>query len=394
MSYMKKIIVSMMAAACLFRAGAQQQGGVHKQGSAGQQAGAKVIIRGKLAGDPKGYNKVYMYSGHGGSTDSAIIQNGTFTFEMPFTEPTFRLFYLEYTVKNGMMYTPFGVLIDKPAILTMTGDINKGLDKSVVTGSRTEELYQAYNTTERTASGRVYDSLKSLYGKLWLEDGDPQAAAFAKSKDSLQQLYMAPLIIRFVKAHPDSYASAFILSGAAKEALNTEQMETVYNMLSPGNKKTEPAKEFLAFSEGLKNSAIGRQVKNFILPDPNGNPYSFDNLKGKYVIIDFWASWCSPCRQSFPRMRKIYEKFKGNKFEMYSISIDQSKEAWLKAVKEENNPWIQTLDTKKVSKSGFAITGVPTTYLIDPNGKIIMKQVGIDPDSEGPLEKKLNEILQ
>jgi peroxiredoxin len=144
----------------------------------------------------------------------------------------------------------------------------------------------------------------------------------------------------------------------------------------------------------LKNSAVGRQVKNFILPDPDGKPYSFEKLKGKYVIIDFWASWCSPCRQSFPRMRKIYEKFKGDKFEMYSISIDQSKEAWLKAVKEENNPWLQALDTKSIAKSGFAITGVPTTYLIDPNGKIIMKQVGIDPDSEGPLEKKLNEILQ
>jgi len=379
---MKKLIAIIMMAGCLSQAGAQQKGD------------GKVVIRGTLTGDTKGYNKIYMYGGHGGSTDSAEIKNGVFTFEMPFTGPALKLFYLEYTVKNGMMYTPFGILIDKPAVLQMTGDVNKGLDKSVVTGSEAEELYQAYGAQERLAAGRVYDSLKSIYGKPWMEDGDPQAAAFEKSKDSLQQLCLVPVIMQFVKAHPDAYTSAFILNGTAREALNMEQKEAAYNMLTAGIKKTEPAKEFLAFAEGVKNSAIGRQVKDFTLPGPDGKPLSFDQLKGKYVIVDFWASWCYPCRKSFPRMRKIYEKFKGDKFEMYSISIDESKTAWLKAVKEENNPWLQALDTMYISKSGFAVTAVPTTYLVDPNGKIMMKQVGFDPDSEGPLEKKLDELLQ
>lgn len=381
MTYMKKLVVTLMLLGCL-------------QTMAQKKTEGKMIISGTITGDTKGYNKIYMYSGHEGGSDSAEMKDGVFTFEKPFTGPVVECFVLEYTLKKGMMYVPFGVLIDKPAVLHMTGDVDKGLNKAVVTGSETEELYQDYNAKERAASSQVYEVLKSLYGKMWMEDDDPQAQAFSKSRDSLQQLYVAPVILHFVKAHPGSYTSAFILNASAREVLSATQKQEVYGMLSSEMKKTQPAKEFQAFNEGIKNSAIGRQVQNFTLQGPDGKTVRFDQLKGKYVLIDFWASWCVPCRQSFPRMREIYKKYKGDQFEMYSISIDQSKEAWLKAVKEESNPWLQALDTTDIAKSGFAVSAVPTAYLVDPNGKILMKQVGFDTDKEGPIELKLDELLK
>ena len=92
-------------------------------------------------------------------------------------------------------------------------------------------------------------------------------------------------------------------------------------------------------------------------------------------------------------MREVYKKYKSDKFEIYSVSIDEDKSAWLKAVKEENNPWLQSLDTKNISQKGFAVTGVPSTFLIDPQGKIIAKEVGFDPEGGSEIEKKIEEVF-
>ena len=95
----------------------------------------------------------------------------------------------------------------------------------------------------------------------------------------------------------------------------------------------------------------------------------------------------------FPYTTLFRSKYRSDKFEIYSISIDENKDAWLKGVKEQQLPWLSTLDTKNISQSGFAITAVPTTYLIDPDGKILMKEVGFDASGNGALEKKIVELF-
>jgi thiol-disulfide isomerase/thioredoxin len=137
----------------------------------------------------------------------------------------------------------------------------------------------------------------------------------------------------------------------------------------------------------------GSVAPDFTLLKRDSSQFTLSSMRGKYVLIDFWASWCVPCRRSFPHMREVYKKYKGDKFEIYSVSIDEDKKAWLKAVKEEKNPWLQSLDTKNISQKGFAVTGVPSTFLIDPNGKIIAKEVGFDPNGGSEIEKKLGKVL-
>lgn len=92
-------------------------------------------------------------------------------------------------------------------------------------------------------------------------------------------------------------------------------------------------------------------------------------------------------------MKTLYKKYKSDQFEIYSISIDKSKSEWLKALKEQDLPWLQALDTENVSKSRFAISGIPTTYLIDPTGKIMIKEVGFDSNTGSVIEKKLIELF-
>jgi thiol-disulfide isomerase/thioredoxin len=209
----------------------------------------------------------------------------------------------------------------------------------------------------------------------------------------LRDVYLLPLVESFVKKHPDSYASAYVLAGSGRPVGSIEQKEQLLAFLSNRMKKSSQGKKYTDFIQGLKSSAVGTQVTNFVLSDPQGKEVDLKDLKGKYVLIDFWASWCAPCRKSFPHMREVYKNYKSDKFEIYSISIDEDKSAWLKAVKEENNPWLQSLDTKNISQKGFAVTGVPSTFLLDPQGQIIAKEVGFDSSGGSEIEKKIREIF-
>jgi thiol-disulfide isomerase/thioredoxin len=353
-----------------------------------------VIIKGRLSGELKGYNKIYLYTRT--SNDSAEIKDGQYSFSFPFTEVSLKMLYPQYIKEMHLMYQPFGILVAEPGTYYVTSDITKGLSaSSEVKGPESMVLYRRFEKDQSEAYKKLNGALASLYGKDWYRIGEKDAnfESFQKSNDSLQNVFIVPLIEKLLKQHPNSYASAFVLAGSGRQIKSMEKKEQLLGMLSGKMRKSETGKRFADYIKGLKSSGIGKTVANFILPDPQGRDVDLNNLKGKYVLVDFWASWCAPCRQSFPHMREVYQKYKGEPFEIYSISIDASKASWLKAVKEEANPWLQSLDTKNISQSGFAVTAVPTTYLIDPQGKIIMKEIGFDSSGNGEIEKKLKELF-
>ena len=355
-----------------------------------QQEKGMVVIKGVLNGDLKGYNKIYLYTRT--SNDSAVIKNGQYTFSFPFSEVAVKVLYPEYVKEMHMMYQPFGILIAEPGTYYVTSDIAKGMAaSSEVKGPESMVLYRQYEKDQSEAYKNINPALAKVYGENWyrIDEKDPRYAASQKSRDSLNEVFIFPLIKNLVEKHPDSYASAYVLAGSGRNIASMEKKEQLLGMLSPRMRESGMGKKFSDFIQGLKSSRIGNTVANFVLPDPQDKAVDFNNLKGKYVLVDFWASWCAPCRQSFPHMREVYQTYKSDQFEIYSISIDESKTAWLKAVKEENNPWLQSLDTKNISQSGFAVTAVPTTYLVDPQGKIIMKEIGFNSDGSGEIEKKL-----
>jgi thiol-disulfide isomerase/thioredoxin len=357
-----------------------------------QQKGV-VTIKGTLSGDLKGANKIYLYTRT--TNDSAAIVDGHYTFSFPFESVGLKFLYPEYIKMKRMMYQPYGILISEPGIYYVTSDINKGMQASELKGPKSLILYHQYAEEEKTAYSKLNVELAKMYGKDWyqIDEKSPLYDKFQKSSDSLKDEFILPGIRKIISENPDSYASAYILSGSGKSVGSLKEKESLYNLLSDKIKNSSAGKQFWDYIEGLKNSVIGRPVIEFTLPDADNKPIDFKNLAGKYILIDFWASWCAPCRQSFPHMREIYKKYHSDKFEIYSISIDESKAAWLKAVKEENNPWLQSLDTKNISQRGFAVTGVPSTFLIDPNGVIVAKEVGFDPDGNSEIEKKIKELF-
>ncbi|MEO9967853.1 MAG: TlpA disulfide reductase family protein [Reichenbachiella sp.] len=150
-------------------------------------------------------------------------------------------------------------------------------------------------------------------------------------------------------------------------------------------------KELVEKVESYRRLAIGSMAPDIALPNPEGEVISLSSFKGKYVMIDFWAAWCRPCRMENPNVVRMYEKYNEKGFEIFGVSLDKTKESWIKAIGDDQLTWAQVSDLKYFDSEAaktYQINAIPATYLIDPEGIIIAKNL------RGPeLEAKLREIF-
>jgi len=143
--------------------------------------------------------------------------------------------------------------------------------------------------------------------------------------------------------------------------------------------------------EELRALAIGAEAPDIALPNPNGEIKKLSDLRGKYVLIDFWAAWCKPCREENPNVVRLYNKYNDKGFEVFGVSLDRERDAWVKAIADDQLAWTQVSDLKYFNSAAaelYQIQAIPATYMVDPEGKIIVK------DLRGPtLERKLQELF-
>jgi peroxiredoxin len=141
----------------------------------------------------------------------------------------------------------------------------------------------------------------------------------------------------------------------------------------------------------MRALAVGQVAPDIVLPDPSGKTTKLSDLKGKYVLIDFWAAWCKPCRQENPNVVRLYNQYNSKGFEVFGVSLDRSREDWVKAIADDRLTWTQVSDLQYFNSAAavlYQIQAIPATYLVDPDGKIIAK------DLRGPsLEAKLAELF-
>jgi peroxiredoxin len=318
-------------------------------------------VSGNIAGLKEPTLVFYHMVGDASKADTVAVHNGKFTWEAHFREPQrVNVFFpnrmIEFFAESGNM--------------KITGNADS-LEQLKITGSKTQDEAEAYELSLKDLS----DQESPLYSNWGKGSKEEQAALEAKVDDlRMQRRARAD---EYIAAHPASMFSVSLVSDRAMMG-EYKDVKKVYALLDPSAQQSKAGKQVAERLVVLQRSAVGTPMLNFTQNNTEGQPVRFADFKGKYVFVDFWASWCGPCRAENPNVLKAYNAYKDKNFTVVGVSLDDNGDKWKKAIKDDNMPWTQLSDLKgwknEVS-TYYGIMGIPSSLLVDPQGKIIARNL-------------------
>ena len=209
-----------------------------------------------------------------------------------------------------------------------------------------------------------------------------------KSGDAFKEGVMMDMLVKF----PNSRAMLMILNNERKRFSMDRLGEALSLFDSPELIGHPLYKELVAYREAVMKTSVGQVVPDFSLPSMNGEEVAIRSFRGKYVLLDFWASWCGPCRGENPHVVEIYKEYHPKGLEIFGVSLDNNKEAWVKAIADDGLVWKHGSDLKGWQSAPaqlYSVSGIPHTVLLDENNKIIAKNLRGD-----ELKQKIAELLK
>ena len=324
--------------------------------------------------------------------DSAVIKDGKYIFKGDISNPDYCSIYLESDNANEPAIIYATVALEKGVINIFTDENNK----TMVSGTPLNDSYQSYTDEFKN----YIDVLKEKYALLdkvekneldtSIMDLDSIKASIRECRDKMMSLNR-----EYVKNNVNNPAVWYmdLYDAVASE----ESVEGKKELIAGANEYTRSLPMYKVIAEQidvLEKTSVGKLFTDFTMEDADGNKVSLSDYvgKGKYVLVDFWASWCGPCRAEMPNVVEAYKKFGGDNFEIVGVSLDAKKDDWLKAVNDMNLSWKQMSDLKAWECEGakkYGVNGIPATVLFDREGVIIARDLRGD-----ELQSKLGELLK
>jgi thiol-disulfide isomerase/thioredoxin len=377
MSNIKKIIGILLFATSILTTMAQQtQKSVVKN---------DFIINGKIQGIKEG--KVYLSCSdiEGAQLDSALIKEGRFSFKGKIKEP---LFYVLKVANIQRAQMVFFLERGKVSI-----EANKdSFYKAVVIGSRSNDQWKEWSIIWgkiAMQAGPMYHRLDSVTDKGKKKESPEERKIFDSGMKSLSE-QLNEAVIAFINKYPQSSVGPFIIMDRFINFPDAVMEAKAFSLVGEGGKKSFYGKKITEYDRVAAITGMGA-TPEFTISDTSGKALKLSSLRGKYVLVDFWASWCGPCRKENPNVLMAYKNFHDKGLEIVGVSLDTQKDAWKKAIQNDALTWKQVSDLKGW-ESGivkeYGIKVVPTNFLVDKNGKVVAKNLRGE-----ALQSKLKELL-